>query len=254
MALTEQDLHYFVSSSYIIWNPTQNMDCPSRHPGTGNDAAKEAAPVLMEEIPLCVDLDGTLIATDLLWETLLLLLKRNPAYVFLLPWWLAAGRPHLKRQIALRVEIDAARLPYHPELLAHLGAARENGVPLLLVTASDSRLAYLVAQHLGIFSEVLCTQPGLNLSGTNKANVLVARFGKRGFDYAGNSSVDLAVWRHCREAIVVAAPGSRLKSRAEKLTRVAIYFPAKPGGPRHDLFRCAALLFATWNKRAKHRS
>ena len=65
-------------------------------------------------IPLAVDLDGTLIATDLLWESLFLLIRQNPLYLFMVPVWLAGGKARLKCEIASRVELDPAALPYRP--------------------------------------------------------------------------------------------------------------------------------------------
>ena len=74
---------------------------------------------------LCVDLDGSLIATDLLMESVLLLVKRNPLYALMLPFWLARGRDYLKREVGKRVEPDVARLPYRADLLAWVAAKRE---------------------------------------------------------------------------------------------------------------------------------
>lgn len=154
-------------------------------------------------VPLCVDLDGTVTKTDLFWESLVRLLRRNPFYLFLaLRWWLR-GRAWLKRQVAARVEVEAARLPYNEVFLDFLRAERERGRLILLVTASDARLAAGVGAYLGLFSEVLASQGELNLRGKNKAARLVARFGRGGFDYAGNSAVDLPVWEQARQAIVV---------------------------------------------------
>ncbi|TIW18648.1 MAG: prenyltransferase, partial [Mesorhizobium sp.] len=78
-------------------------------------------------IPLAVDLDGTLIATDLLWEGLFILLKKNPLYLFLVPFWLTGGPARLKQEIAARVEIDPASLPYRVELLERLCAEHGDG-------------------------------------------------------------------------------------------------------------------------------
>ncbi|TIW01433.1 MAG: prenyltransferase, partial [Mesorhizobium sp.] len=78
-------------------------------------------------IPLAVDLDGTLIATDLLWEGLFILLKKNPLYFFLLPLWLTGGPARLKQEISLRVDIDPASLPYRQELIDRLHAEHREG-------------------------------------------------------------------------------------------------------------------------------
>ncbi|HUE37242.1 MAG TPA: UbiA family prenyltransferase, partial [Candidatus Acidoferrum sp.] len=158
-----------------------------------------------EKVPLCVDLDGTLIKTDVLWESLMLLLKRNPLYLVALPFWLLRGRAFLKQQIAARTELNPATLPYHPAFLDFLREERRRGRKLILTTAADGQVAQRVAHHVGLFSEVIASNGETNLRGGNKGRKLVERFGKQGFDYAGNSRVDLPVWRAARAAIVVNA-------------------------------------------------
>jgi 4-hydroxybenzoate polyprenyltransferase/phosphoserine phosphatase len=175
-------------------------------------------------IPLCVDLDGTLIKTDVLWESLVLLLKRNPFYLLVVPFWLLRGRAFLKSQIAMRTELKPASLPYHEEFMKFLRAEREQGRPLILASAADSRLAESVASHVGIFKEVVASNGQLNMRGRNKGHALAERFGKKGFDYAGNSTVDLPVWREARQAIVVNACDS-LAQRARGCAEVSRVFP-----------------------------
>ena len=174
-------------------------------------------------IPLCVDLDGTLIKTDLLWESLARLLRRNPFQLLLVLFWWTRGRAFLKRQLVQRVTIDPAALPYHQPFLAYLREQKATGRKLVLVTASDRAMALPVANHVGLFDEVLGSDGKTNLRGANKLKVLVEKFGKRGFDYAGNSSADLPVWRAAREAIVVNASAAVLK-RAAECTRLGPTF------------------------------
>ena len=169
-------------------------------------------------VPLCVDLDGTLIQTDLLWESLARLLRRNPLWLFPVVVWWMRGRAFLKRQLARRVSLDPATLPYQPAFLAFLREQKSAGRKLVLVTASDREMALPVANHVGLFDEVLASDGRTNLRGPNKRKALVERFGERGFDYAGNSPVDLAVWRGARLAIVVNA-GSGLVRRAAECAR-----------------------------------
>jgi phosphoserine phosphatase len=173
-------------------------------------------------VPLCVDLDGTLIKTDLLWESFVRALRRNPLYLFAVPFWWARGRAFLKRQLAERVQLDFAALPYNEPFLAFLRERKRAGQKLVLTTASDSTLAKGVADYVGIFDEVLASDGQHNLRGKDKARTLAERFGERGFDYAGNSSVDLPVWGQAREAIVVNASDSLAEqaSRCAKLGRV----------------------------------
>src|SRR6201987_5373721 len=86
-------------------------------------------------IPLCVDLDGTLIRTDVLWESLVLLLKHNPLYLLALPFWLLRGRAFMKKQIARRTELNPADLPYHGPFLEYLKSEHGKGRRLILATA-----------------------------------------------------------------------------------------------------------------------
>ena len=167
------------------------------------------------QVPLCVDLDGTLIKTDLLWESLARLLRRNPFWLLPVLFWWMRGRAFLKRQLVRRVTIDPAALPYHEPFLAFLREQKAAGRKLVLVTASDRDMALPVANHTELFDEVLGSDGKTNLRGANKLKVLVEKFGERGFDYAGNSSSDFAVWRGAREAIVVNASAAVLKRAAE---------------------------------------
>jgi 4-hydroxybenzoate polyprenyltransferase/phosphoserine phosphatase len=190
----------------------------------GRDGALSSEPVL------CVDLDGTLIHTDLLFEALLALVRQSPLSLLLIPLWLLRGRAYLKLQIAQRVQFDAAHLPYNRALIQRLQEERARGRRLLLVTASPRPFADLVAEHLQLFDEVMATDEGVNLKGRRKAELLVERFGVRGFDYAGDSRADLAVWAQAREAWAVNADWLTLQ-QASKLAPVSQRFRNPRGSP-----------------------
>jgi 4-hydroxybenzoate polyprenyltransferase len=155
--------------------------------------------------PLVVDLDGTLIRTDLLLESLCSLLRQKPLALLALPGWLLKGRAHLKREIAQRVQLDPTLLPYRTAVLDYLRGEHDKGRSIVLATASDERFAGQVADHLKLFELVLASDDTTNLSGERKRARLVGRFGEKGFDYAGNESRDLAAWSSARKAIVVDA-------------------------------------------------
>ena len=176
------------------------------------------------DVPLCVDLDGTLIKTDLVWESLVRLLKRNPFYLLVIPFWWTRGRAVLKRELATRVHLDPSALPYNGPFLAFLRQARQKGRRLVLVTASDTLLARPVAEHLGLFDEVLASDGKLNLRGQAKCDLLTARFGPRGFDYAANSTVDLPVWESAAESVVVDG-NPDLARRVAQRARLGATFP-----------------------------
>lgn len=178
--------------------------------------------------PLCVDLDGTLIMSDLLLETVLLLLKRNPLYLFLLPVWLLKGKAALKAEIAKRVIINPVNLPYNPLFIDWLHAQRDSGRELWLCTASNHRLADSVAGHLQIFSGVLASSDEINLSGRTKALQLVEKFGEKGFDYCGNTKEDLAIWRASQGAVTVNC-SDRLTNNAAGFAEICAVFPNTTG-------------------------
>lgn len=182
-----------------------------------------------QPIPLCVDLDGTLIRSDLLFESALSLLRRNPLYIFFFVLWLLRGRAHLKREIAARADVDASTLPYDERVLAWLREQGEAQRPRVLCTASDARLAGDVATHLGLFDEVLASDGTRNLAGRQKGETLRERYGERGFDYAGNEYRDLHIWKHARRAIVVNAHNGLAKAAAGCCEVERVFEPARGG-------------------------
>jgi 4-hydroxybenzoate polyprenyltransferase/phosphoserine phosphatase len=183
-----------------------------------------------QDVPLCVDLDGTLIRSDLLLESALALLRRNPLYLFCFIAWLVRGKAHLKHEIAARARVDVATLPYDERVLAWLREAG-GGRLRVLCTASDQRLADAVAAHVGGFDEVIGSDGVRNLGGPAKADALRERFGERGFDYAGDAMTDVHVWRHARRAIVVNA-SKRVLGRVRVESEVERVFERRHGGAR----------------------
>lgn len=179
--------------------------------------------------PLVVDLDGTLVQTDTLHESALQLLRDHPLAALKIPVWLMTGKARMKHRLSELATPNPATLPYQADLLAWLRAEKAAGRHLVLCTASDRTVADRIAQHLALFDEVMASDSRINLAGENKAQALVARFGERGFDYAGNSNADLPVWARARQAIVVSAPSSLL-AKARSQARVAREFPAPSRG------------------------
>jgi apolipoprotein N-acyltransferase len=174
-------------------------------------------------VPLVVDLDGTLVRTDMMWESLAQLLRRNPLALFQILFWWTRGRALLKQRLAARVQVDPATLPYHDKFLAWLRAGKNAGRKIILATASDLKMAQPVAAHIGLFDEVLASDGKTNLRSENKLRALTEKFGPRGFDYAGNSTADFAVWRGSRQAVVVNA-SRRVLAEAEKCTTLGPTF------------------------------
>ena len=156
-----------------------------------------------DSAPLFVDLDGTLIKTDLLIESAFFLLKKQPWMLLAMLYWLAFGKARLKEEIAIRSALDFSVLPLQKEFVEFLHNEAKNGRPLYLATASDRRLAEPVAKRLGIFKQVLASDGQHNLKGKNKLEAILTCCNGSAFDYAGNERVDLAIWAKARRAIVV---------------------------------------------------
>jgi 4-hydroxybenzoate polyprenyltransferase/phosphoserine phosphatase len=180
------------------------------------------------DVPLVVDLDGTLVRTDTLHESLLVLLKRNPLLLVLAALWLLKGRAAFKAEVGRRVRLDAARLPYSEPLLAFLSEEKARGRRLVLATAADQSIAEAVAAHLDLFSEVYASDGVVNLSGARKLARLKQAHPE--FDYAGDGEVDLALWREARRAVVVhGSPGLERRVRALGRGEVRVFQAPRAG-------------------------
>lgn len=191
---------------------------------SGNLERGGAEARIASQAPLVVDLDGTLLLTDMLHETAVGLLRAAPLSVLRIPFWLGRGKAALKAELARRYEFDPALLPMNEPFVAWLREQRAAGRRLVLCTASDERIASAVAAHLGLFDEVLASNGAANLKGSAKARLLVERFGQGGFAYAGNAVADLPAWRAAGLAVVVNAPEA-LAARVAQFCPVERSFP-----------------------------
>lgn len=176
--------------------------------------------------PLVVDLDGTLIKTDILLESFMLLIRANPFNLLFVVLWLMKGKANLKAQIARRVDILAEVLPYNELLIEYLHDQKKHGREIVLATASHERYAHQIAQHLKIFDDVIASTDLLNLSGSAKRAALIDRYGEGQYVYAGNAEVDLKVWSHADSAIVVGT--KKLSEKAAALCQIETTFETTP--------------------------
>ncbi len=181
-------------------------------------AARGGAPQQAVALPLCVDMDGTLLRTDTLHEAGVAALQAGPAALLRLLRALGQGKAALKAAAAEVWAFDPATLPYSPAVLAFVEAERARGRRIVLCTAAHRTIAAPIAAHLGLFDEVIATDGQDNLRGDRKAAVLVERFGRGGFDYIGNDATDLPVWAAAAGTLAANAP-SRVLRQAEALGR-----------------------------------
>lgn len=169
--------------------------------------------------PLVVDLDGTLLRSDMLAESLFAFLRHNPFRALAPLFWLAGGKANLKAKLAAEAPLEVASLPYNEQVICFLEEEKRKGRSLVLATATHHKYADAIATHIGLFDRVLATCGALNLSARAKRDVLVGEYGERGFDYIGNSRDDLAVWASAYKAYL-ANPEIGVKNAAKRLGNV----------------------------------
>jgi 4-hydroxybenzoate polyprenyltransferase len=180
----------------------------------------ELSPSVQAELPLCVDLDGTLVKSDTLYDLLLVLTRHRTQLLLHVPGWVVRGKAYLKARISREVSLDVGRLPYNRPLLEYLTSEHGKGRAIYLTTGADSLLAERVSAHLGIFQGVLASNGKVNLTGSNKLSGLRSQFSETGFAYVGNASPDLELLVHANEAMV-ANPDFLLASQI-KLRKVSV--------------------------------
>ncbi len=191
-----------------------------------NEQASSSAIIFSDnDCPLVVDLDGTLIKTDLLYEGMIMLFRKNPAYIFICLGWLLKGKVHFKNKIFEIVSLRYDLLPYNKELLAFLQSESAKGRKLVLATASLMKHAQGVAKVHPIFDEVYGTE-NINLKGINKLNVLVNDFGEAKFDYIGDSQFDLKIIASARYSYLV-NPSKSLERKAGKISDLKFVWRSK---------------------------
>ncbi len=198
-------------------------------------------------LPLAVDLDGTLLATDTLHEGLVAALLRDPASVPGLLMALPKGRAAFKRRVSRAAPANAAILPLRKPFVEWLQAQRAAGRRLHLVTAADQSVADAVAQHLDIFDSATGSDGSRNLRGPEKAAWLKQRF-PEGFAYAGDSRHDLDVFAAAEEIVLVnTSPAVAAAARKLADAEVLAEFPPQNSPVRDWL---GALRIHQWSKNA----
>ena len=167
--------------------------------------------------PLCVDLDGSLINTDTLLESITIALRHWRSLKVLL--WLTKGKAPFKAKLAEEIILNPELLPYNEVVLSYLKEQKSLGRYLVLATACDEKIAFSVSQHLGLFDEVIASDGKKNLRGAAKATALIKRFGVRGFSYLGNDRTDLEVWKKSQTGILTNTTNS-VAAQAERLVEI----------------------------------
>ncbi len=210
--------------SFKARKPVDLAGVPSMK-GTALPSTLPSAPEQLDlgidpSVPLCVDLDGTLVKSDTLVDSTLALARQRPSSLIHLPRWLSEGKAALKRHITSSVQLDVVHLPYNRELLQFLEQQHASGRLIYLATAADFALAQRVADHLGLFAGVLASDGATNLAGSAKLASFHQRFGDK-FCYIGNARPDLPLLCACVQPMV--ANPTRSLSSGLRSANVALF-------------------------------
>ena len=191
-------------------------------------ARQEAAKSGANLKPLCVDMDGTLLISDTMEELIVSFLRAHFWRCGTLLFWLLRGRAYFKRRLAEEAVLQVDLLPVDADFIKFLEGEHTAGRTLVLASAADERTVKLVAERFKFFSMSIGSDGKTNLKSEAKLGRLVELFGPKGFDYAGNSSADIPVWRGAAEAIVVNA-SQLVERRAREAATVVRVFPRQTG-------------------------
>jgi 4-hydroxybenzoate polyprenyltransferase len=193
------------------------------------DTPEPQLPAEADRVPIVVDLDDTLLRTDSFIESIFVLARTKPMYLFRLPAWRLKGTAHCKRLLAAVAIPDVHLLPYHPGVLTFLREQKALGRPMVLAAAADEGLAREINRDIGLFDEILASDGRINLSGKRKRDRLIVRFGERGFDYLGSRSGDFPVWCAARRALLV-SPSPHLEHKVASVTPIERVFREQKTG------------------------
>ena len=175
--------------------------------------------------PLVVDMDGTLIRSDLLVESFFALLSSAPLRAVFALASLLKGRAAFKARIGNEVTLALHHLPLSDTLVTLLREEKAKGRRIYLASAGHGDYVRGLAAELGLFDGVFASDERTNLSGATKARVLCDAFGHGGFDYAGDSSPDLAVWQAAHRVLLVNASPSLIRTARRRFADVTVIEP-----------------------------
>lgn len=180
---------------------------------------------------LCVDLDGTLLRSDMLYESFWSALAQDWRSILGATRALLRGKAQLKRYLADASDISVATLPYDKVVLSYIQEWRDQGGSVVLVTASDQTLATAISDHLGLFDEVYGSNGTTNLKGVTKAQFLQDRFGRGHYSYMGDAVDDLSVWKGSDHVVTVNTKPT-LRQKVEEFAENVEHLQSIPWPPQ----------------------
>src|SRR5262249_9741050 len=141
-----------------------------------------------------------------------------------------SGRAAFKRKLAKNANLRVDLLPYDPRVLSWLKSQKGESRRIVLATGADEEIATRVAEFIGVFDGVYASDGRINLTGRRKLARLEQMF-PDGFDYAGDSVVDIPIWARAQHAVLVNPSASTLRS-ARRSAPVAQVFERERGPVR----------------------
>ena len=191
----------------------------ARTAGATDDTDPDGLPCLV------LDLDGTLLQTNVLAEYALVFLKRHPFQFFRLFFWLLRGRAYLKQELARYVPLDATMLPVNQSVVDYAVGEKRKGRRIYLATAADQSIAVAVASRYAFFDGVLASDGVTNLKGGRKAE-LIEQMLETSFSYAGDSRADFPVWARACEVVII-GPHGWARRVARRYTQPTVILPIR---------------------------
>lgn len=175
-----------------------------------------------DKTPLVLDVDGTFLRTDMLFECFWAGLGKDPIAVIKTSVMNFTQPAVLKAKLAEIATVNTGLMPVVPEVKEMAEAAMADGREVILASASDQSQVRQLAQDHGLSKRVFASDGVKNLKGDAKAAALVAEFGEGGFDYAGNEATDMAIWAKGRRAIVVGddTSANALEAKGQEVVRI----------------------------------
>jgi 4-hydroxybenzoate polyprenyltransferase len=155
---------------------------------------------MSDNTPLILDIDGTLLKSDLLWESIAALAARHPFRALLIPLYVLRGRPALKHFLARESGLDVNEVPLSPTAMGLIGEAETEGRTVILASGSPQSMVDQMAERVGA-NEGWGTDRLRNLTGSSKLTKILEEHDS--FDYVGNSWVDIPMWKASRKAIAI---------------------------------------------------
>lgn len=156
-----------------------------------------------EQKPLVLDVDGTFLKTDILFECFWASLGKAPVQAISAVLRNITKPAALKRELAGLAALRTDLLPVNPDIAELAKSAKESGRDVVLASASDLGLVQKLAADHELSPTVYGSNGQHNLKGAAKAGALVDAYGEAGFDYAGNEPVDAEIWAHADTAVIV---------------------------------------------------